>query len=626
MATNFLGLVNGLPVPGYSDDIDTPSLDVGSNFSYLSGGLSSPSNQAFFQPFRGWTSAVHPFGPSQFQYEDRSNPTNFREQSQTAYINNSSSSTVEYASESSISHNIYSEPTLRQPLEDSFNPLYQNQGFPDGIPPSGPLERDSDTCFGLDSSPSTFGQVPVLPMPYQTQTRVNTFQQTCDQFSSFSSAPLQSESTSRNVNINSPRSSQDYWGAGASAAVATGIFAPSGGGENQEFVAAGAGGESCAAAHSSEAHFAGGSTLAPLASGYSGGVGVGNTIISDPWLNPTPSFHPRLNRISLSGPASSLHPFHFNHNQVAVASALSDPTYPFLIADQHNVTSPRCDSELMSTDYLAVLAEGNFTSPSLPPLRSSSPPLPDSAIPPISVAVDYTNNSTMPRGSTGTSAERTAASTRVRRSSRSSVASATDLITSPKLERENSEASPSADVEMIMAPPSTTRKRTRTSVTSMSAAPPRRDSSSTKSRPVKPLKGASTAANSTPLENDAFDAFIALDDDGDGDVLDLTNPEAAVASPPKPKVDNRVKLSKFQCVICMDDVANLTVTHCGHLFCSECLHSSLHIDSVKKTCPVCRTKVDVKAKSGARQSKNTFYHLELKLMTANRKGKRPVER
>ncbi|OTA80438.1 hypothetical protein M434DRAFT_86414 [Hypoxylon sp. CO27-5] len=72
----------------------------------------------------------------------------------------------------------------------------------------------------------------------------------------------------------------------------------------------------------------------------------------------------------------------------------------------------------------------------------------------------------------------------------------------------------------------------------------------------------------------------------------------------------------------MDDASHLTVTHCGHLFCSECLHSALHIDNMKKTCPVCRTKVDPKEKKGKNQK--SYYHLELKIMTANKKGKRPV--
>ena len=56
----------------------------------------------------------------------------------------------------------------------------------------------------------------------------------------------------------------------------------------------------------------------------------------------------------------------------------------------------------------------------------------------------------------------------------------------------------------------------------------------------------------------------------------------------------------------------------GHLFCSECLHSALHIDNMKKTCPVCRTKVDPKEKKGKNQK--SYYHLELKIMTANKKG------
>jgi hypothetical protein len=45
------------------------------------------------------------------------------------------------------------------------------------------------------------------------------------------------------------------------------------------------------------------------------------------------------------------------------------------------------------------------------------------------------------------------------------------------------------------------------------------------------------------------------------DLADATELPEELRGPPKP--DNRVKLSAFQCVICMDDVACLTVTHCG---------------------------------------------------------------
>jgi E3 ubiquitin-protein ligase RNF5 len=34
-------------------------------------------------------------------------------------------------------------------------------------------------------------------------------------------------------------------------------------------------------------------------------------------------------------------------------------------------------------------------------------------------------------------------------------------------------------------------------------------------------------------------------------------------APPESKEKNTVKLGTFQCVICMDDVTDLTVTHCG---------------------------------------------------------------
>lgn len=45
--------------------------------------------------------------------------------------------------------------------------------------------------------------------------------------------------------------------------------------------------------------------------------------------------------------------------------------------------------------------------------------------------------------------------------------------------------------------------------------------------------------------------------------LDLTEANEVPEELMKPKVDNRVKISAFQCAICMDNVTTLTVTHCG---------------------------------------------------------------
>ncbi|KAG6207764.1 hypothetical protein E4U35_000723 [Claviceps purpurea] len=91
--------------------------------------------------------------------------------------------------------------------------------------------------------------------------------------------------------------------------------------------------------------------------------------------------------------------------------------------------------------------------------------------------------------------------------------------------------------------------------------------------------------------------------------------------PPR-KVQEMIKISKFQCVICMDNVSTLTVTHCGHLYCAQCLHSSLYAEATKNKCPMCRAKIDVKQRALYSSKTKGFWPLELKLMTAAKKGKR----
>ncbi|KAH8801583.1 hypothetical protein F5884DRAFT_807174 [Xylogone sp. PMI_703] len=90
-----------------------------------------------------------------------------------------------------------------------------------------------------------------------------------------------------------------------------------------------------------------------------------------------------------------------------------------------------------------------------------------------------------------------------------------------------------------------------------------------------------------------------------------------------------MRLAEFQCIICMDNPTDLTVTHCGHLFCSECLHQALYAGNAKKCCPVCRTAISttlVGKKPHQRQPKNGIFALEMKLMTANRKGKQVAKK
>lgn len=105
------------------------------------------------------------------------------------------------------------------------------------------------------------------------------------------------------------------------------------------------------------------------------------------------------------------------------------------------------------------------------------------------------------------------------------------------------------------------------------------------------------------------------------------------------KADKPVKLTDFQCIICLDSPTDLTVTHCGkffrfvllcqalitlgHLFCSLCLHEALHAGTQKKTCPVCRQQINTSKNREGKPQKNGVFVLEMKLMTARRKEKQP---
>jgi len=46
--------------------------------------------------------------------------------------------------------------------------------------------------------------------------------------------------------------------------------------------------------------------------------------------------------------------------------------------------------------------------------------------------------------------------------------------------------------------------------------------------------------------------------------------------------------SAITCAVCLELATNMMVTHCGHVFCNECI-----CDTIKefKKCPICRTKL-----------------------------------
>lgn len=69
-----------------------------------------------------------------------------------------------------------------------------------------------------------------------------------------------------------------------------------------------------------------------------------------------------------------------------------------------------------------------------------------------------------------------------------------------------------------------------------------------------------------PDDDDLFadnEKLEDFDDTNELATIDLTEANEVPEELKKPRVDNRVKISAFQCAICMDDVTTLTVTHCG---------------------------------------------------------------
>ncbi|KFA46752.1 hypothetical protein S40293_08120 [Stachybotrys chartarum IBT 40293] len=133
----------------------------------------------------------------------------------------------------------------------------------------------------------------------------------------------------------------------------------------------------------------------------------------------------------------------------------------------------------------------------------------------------------------------------------------------------------------------------------------------------------STAADEEDLFGEDPTQSTTVDDlfSDDLPTIDLTETNEVPEELRKPDEDKRIKLSAFQCVICMDDATNLTVTHCGHLYCAQCLHSSLHVEVTKGKCPMCRSKIDMKPRETYTTKTKGYWPLELRLMTVTRKGK-----
>ncbi|KAI1335710.1 hypothetical protein F5Y15DRAFT_419590 [Xylariaceae sp. FL0016] len=340
-----------------------------------------------------------------------------------------------------------------------------------------------------------------------------------------------------------------------------------------------------------------------------------------PWGQPLQS-QQHHDRCPYAPPSNQQHPpnpsfltFHHNRNhhqhispvaQTAPSLPTPPPTLPNL--QPHNATQS-VQAQPDDNYYLSTLVHRDFSSPSLPPIGSSprNPPSEDTPERPKPREIG--------QGMPG-------APRRRQRSTRGASSGHQGVVDLTKEEPSTANSGIDSTAPTLTMPPTTRRQSSAQNAGGASAGSRKRHrtpagSSSPSKRSAKIRRRYSIAHDSSSVFGD--------DDAQPADALesiDLSNATGVPDELMAPKVDNRTKLGKFQCIICMDDVTALTVTHCGHLFCSECLHSALHIDTMKRACPVCRSKVDSKDKKT--KGTKSFFHLELKVMTATKKGKRPA--
>jgi hypothetical protein len=272
-----------------------------------------------------------------------------------------------------------------------------------------------------------------------------------------------------------------------------------------------------------------------------------------------PPLAPAASRINRIGSVPSIHNLHPRYCHPLANSNLAQSTthansrsppadFPTSVASVSSTSGGRNPA---ADDYVWALANGDFSSPSTyPPLVSSpAPPLPSpSQATVLPLLHSRPAGDIMPRQTR----EPTAASTRSRRSSRSSVVDLT--------KEERGSASPHLTPSPMAPPPFSRRRPRHTPTPAPPSVPTRRRLSAVLARPAPPKRKHISIDDSS--DGSLFGDSSLVGKDEEAEVLDFTKPDEHEE---KPKVDSRIKLSGFQCVICMDDATALTVTHCGEL-------------------------------------------------------------
>ncbi|KAL2257890.1 hypothetical protein VTK26DRAFT_9007 [Humicola hyalothermophila] len=140
------------------------------------------------------------------------------------------------------------------------------------------------------------------------------------------------------------------------------------------------------------------------------------------------------------------------------------------------------------------------------------------------------------------------------------------------------------------------------------------------------------AAAAAEDDNDNFgkDPFAE-----DAEAIDLVDKDESalndLANTNKTPKKKSVKLKGVTCIVCMDSCTDLTVTHCGHLYCGECLQTAFDINAATplhaekpRICPYCRQKIDKKPLSTGKYKHKAkgYYPLEIKMVTRKTLGRR----
>ncbi|MCJ1314007.1 SUMO-targeted ubiquitin ligase complex subunit slx8 [Agyrium rufum] len=156
--------------------------------------------------------------------------------------------------------------------------------------------------------------------------------------------------------------------------------------------------------------------------------------------------------------------------------------------------------------------------------------------------------------------------------------------------------------------------------------------SSVDPRPAKRRRGSAEVISLPPDENVEEVDLRDVDDEGDiAKLLQKQREEAIQVS--REEGQKATLLSRLSCVICMEDMTDITATSCGHLFCHTCLMEALIAgetqgqDGTRSSarCPICRKKV---AREKGQKTKYNIVPLELmvrpKSQTSSSKGKEPL--